>query len=131
VRSNDDFAGVGPGSGNQFWSLIGDPTIDAGPFTTSAPWFNPAAFARPAAGTFGVQPRNLLRNPSTWNFDLGIRKSVRISGSQQAQVRIEAFNVLNHPYWDVANSNPNSGSFGQVTRKLGERNIQLAFKYSF
>ncbi len=131
VRSNDDFAGVGTGSGNQFWNLVGDPTIDPAPFTTSAQWFNPAAFARPAAGTFGVQPRNMLRNPSTWNFDLGIRKSVRVSGSQQVQFRVEAFNVLNHPNWDVANNNPNSGSFGQVTRKVDQRTIQLGLKYSF
>ncbi|HJZ74479.1 MAG TPA: hypothetical protein VKE51_22235, partial [Vicinamibacterales bacterium] len=96
-----------------------------------AQWFNPAAFARPAPGTFGVQPRNMLRNPSTWNFDLGIRKSVRISGSHQVQFRIEAFNVLNHPNWDVANNNPNSGSFGQVTRKIDQRTVQLALKYSF
>src|SRR5207249_3786745 len=75
VRSNDDFAGVGPGSGNQFWNLVGDPTIEPGPFTTSMAWFNPAAFARPAPGTFGVQPRNMIRNPGSWNFDLGIRKN--------------------------------------------------------
>jgi hypothetical protein len=131
VRSNDDFAGVGPGSGNQFWNLVGDPTIDPGPFTTYAQWFNPAAFARPAAGTFGVQPRNMLNNPATWNFDLGIRKSVPVTGSQLVQFRIEAFNVLNHPNWDVANGNPNSGSFGQVTRKVGERTVQLAIRYSF
>jgi hypothetical protein len=131
VRSNDDFAGVGPGSGNQFWNLVGDPDIDRGSFTSSAPWFNPAAFARPAAGTFGVQPRNMLQNPPTWNFDLGIRKSVRITGAQQVQFRAEAFNVLNHPNWDVAINNPTSGSFGQVTRKVGERTVQLSVKYSF
>jgi hypothetical protein len=131
VRSNDDFAGVGPGSGNQFWNVVGDPNIDHGEFTAAAQWFNPAAFARPAAGTFGVQTRNMLRNPGTWNFDLGIRKTVVVSGSQRVQFRAEAFNVLNHPNWDVANNNPNSGSFGQVTRKIGERNIQLALKYSF
>jgi len=131
VRSNDDFAGVGPGSGNQFWNMIGDPTIEPGPFAASAAWFNPAAFARPAAGTFGVQPRNSLRNRSTWNFDLGIRKNIPLSGSHQLQVRVEAFNALNHPNWSGANNNPTSGSFGFVTSKGGERVIQLSTKYSF
>jgi len=136
VRSNDDFAGVGPGSGNQFWNLVGDPNIDQGPFTVSAPWFNAAAFARPATGTFGVQPRNLLRNPALWNFDLGIRKNVPLTRSQQLQVRVEAFNALNHPNWGSsptvgANNNPTSGSFGLVTSKFGERVIQLSMKYSF
>jgi hypothetical protein len=131
VRSNDDFAGVGPGSGNQFWNLIGDPTTAATPFTTSAAWFNPAAFARPAAGTFGVQPRNALRNPHTWNLDMGLRKVVPIRGTNRLEFRAEAFNALNHPNWANASSNPTSGSFGFVTDKTGERVIQLATKYSF
>jgi hypothetical protein len=131
VRSNDDFAGVGPGSGSQFWNLVGDPSIARAPFTTSAAWFNPAAFARPAAGTFGVQPRNLLRNPSTWNLDFGVRKSVPITATQRLEFRVEAFNVLNHPNWGTADSNPTSGSFGRVTGKIGERVIQLATKYTF
>ena len=138
VRSNDDFAGVGPGSGNQFWNLVGDPTIEPGPFTTSMAWFNPAAFARPAPGTFGVQPRNMIRNPGTWNFDLGVRKNVPLTGAQRVQFRAEAFNVLNHPNLGPAgatasavNNNPNSGSFGFITTKNGERVIQLSLKYSF
>jgi hypothetical protein len=131
IRSNDDFAGVGPGSGNQFWTLVGDPTIAQTPFTTTAAWFNPAAFARPAAGTFGVQARNALRNPHTWNLDMGLRKVVPIQGSHRLELRVEAFNALNHPNWSGANSNPTSGSFGFVTGKTGERVIQLATKYSF
>ena len=131
VRSNDDFAGVGPGSGNQFWNLVGDPTIAQTPFTTTAAWFNPAAFARPAAGTFGVQPRNALRNPHTWNLDMGLRKKVPIHGNQRLELRVEAFNALNHPNWANASSNPTSGSFGFITDKTGERVIQLATKYSF
>jgi hypothetical protein len=81
VRSNDDFAGVGPGCCNEFWNLVGDPNIDRGPFTKSAAWFNPAAFVRPVPGTFGVQPRNSLHNPSTWNFDLGLRKGIHSSAN--------------------------------------------------
>ena len=138
VRSNDDFAGIGPGSGNQFWNLVGDPNMASGPFTTSQAWFNPTAFAKPAAGTFGTQPRNMLRDPGSWNFDLGIRKNVPLAGAQRLQFRAEAFNVLNHPNLGsgstttpAANNNPNSGSFGFITTKNSERVIQLAIKYSF
>jgi len=131
VRSSDDFAGVGPGSGNQFWNVVADPSIARTPFTTSAAWFNPAAFARPAAGTFGVQERNALRNPRTWNLDIGVRKVVPIHGRNRLEVRAEAFNALNHPNWSGANSNPTSGSFGFVTSKTGERVLQLSTKYMF
>src|SRR5262245_22168435 len=51
--------------------------------------------------------------------------------SQRLELRVEAFNALNHPNWAGASSNPTSGSFGIVTDKTGERVIQLATKYSF
>jgi hypothetical protein len=41
------------------------------------------------------------------------------------------FNILNHPNWGGATSNPTSGSFGMVTSKGGNRTIQLALKYIF
>ena len=132
VRSSDDFAGVGPGSGAQFWNQIADAGIaHTGDFTTGIVWFNKDAFARPAAGTFGAQPRNDLRNPPFWTLDVGLRKMVPLGGPHRLQFRFEAFNVLNHPNWSGANSNPTSGSFGLITGKNGERKIQLAAKYMF
>ncbi len=132
IRSNDDFAGVGPGSGAQFWNQIGNPSIEqTGDFNTGVVWFDKNAFARPAAGTFGVQPRNGLRGPAFWATDFGIRKTVPLSGAQRLQFRVEAFNVLNHPNWNGPNSNPTSGSFGLITGKNGERKLQLAAKYVF
>ena len=131
IRTNDDFAGVGPGSGAQFWNQIGDPSIARGGFADSVVWFNKDAFARPAAGTFGVQPRNGLRNPPFWVTDFGLRKTVPLGGQRRMQFRLEAFNLLNHPNWSGANSNPTSGSFGLITGKNGERRIQLAAKYMF
>ena len=131
VRTNDDFAGVGPGSGAQFWNQIGDPSVTHGRFTDSVVWFNKDAFARPAAGTFGTQRRNGLRNPPFWTTDFGLRKTVPLQGQHRLQLRIEAFNILNHPNWSGANGNPTSGSFGLITGKNGERRIQLAAKYMF
>jgi hypothetical protein len=32
-----------------------------------------------------------------------------------SEARLEVFNLLNHPNWDIANSTPRSGSFGQIT----------------
>ncbi|MGH9664760.1 MAG: hypothetical protein ACRD9L_10085, partial [Bryobacteraceae bacterium] len=96
-----------------------------------AVWFNKAAFAAPAAGTFGVQPRNALRNPGFWNLDGAIRKDFPTFERQLLQLRFEVFNVFNHPNWSGANASPTSGSFGLVTSKSGNRAIQLALKYIF
>src|SRR5262249_27574726 len=131
VRNNTDNAGVGPGSGNQFYNMVGDSNIQTGAFTNSAVWFNKDAFARPDAGTFGVQPRNALRNPGFINWDAGLRKNFPISDVQRLQFRFEVFNILNHPNWNGANANPTSGTFGLVTSKGGQRTVQLALKYIF
>jgi carboxypeptidase family protein len=131
VRNNVDYAGVGAGSGNQFWNLVGDPNIKTTGFTDSALWFNKAAFAQPAQGAFGVQPRNLLRNPGFWNVDSGLRKNFPTFERQQLQLRFEVFNIFNHPNWSGASSNPTSGSFGLVTSKGGNRVLQIAVKYIF
>jgi hypothetical protein len=133
VRTGDDFAGVGPGSGNQFWNQVASTDVTRTPFTDSATWFSRDAFAEPARGTYGAQTRNALRNPGFWSWDVGIRKNIPIKGEfQRLQFRVEIFNVLNHPNWGAANANPRSGSFGQVTRKSDQaRQLQLALKYIF
>jgi len=131
VRKNVDYAGVGAGSGNQFWNLVGDPHLEPTAFTDSSVWFNKDAFKQPAAGAFGVQPRNLLRNPGSWSYDMGIRKNFPIVEQQLLQLRFEIFNAFNHPNWGGASADPTSGSFGLVTSKGGSRQLQLALKYIF
>jgi hypothetical protein len=132
VRNSTDIAGVGPGSGSQFWNQVSNPLdVARTGFTDSAVWFNKAAFARPANGTFGLQPRNGIYNPSFWAFDIGIRKNFPTTEHQRLQMRFEFFDILNHPNWGGANNNPTSGQFGLVTSKSGNRTIQLALKYIF
>ena len=45
--------------------------------------------------------------------------------------RAEAFNWINHPNWGGADTNPTAATFGKITGKGGERNIQLSLRYSF
>jgi hypothetical protein len=132
VRTSEDIAGVGLGSGNQFYDLVGDPAASVTSFTNSATWFNADAFAKPAAGTFGVQPRNILRGPGFIAWDMGLRKNFPIYESQLLQFRFEMFDILNHPNWSNPTVNPTSGSFGMVTGKSNiSRQLQLALKYMF
>ena len=110
----------------------------------------PAAFARPAAGTFGNAGRNPdgLRAPGFNSWDIALFKNIPLGGSKRLQLRLEAFNFINHPL--VGNPNqtpstsggasssvggvnvdPSSADFGRVLTKTGERNIQLGAKFSF
>jgi hypothetical protein len=132
VRFSQDYAGVGPGSGNQFWHQVGDPKqVTRTSFTDSAVWFNRGAFVQPAAGAFGVQPRNALRNPGFWEWNLSVLRRFRVKESHNLDFRWEAFNALNHPTLGGATSNPTSGTFGLVTSKGGNRTMQVVLQYRF
>ena len=131
VQFASDYAGIGPGGGPQFWNQIADPKIQRTDFTTSAVWFDKSAFATPSAGTFGVQPRNALRNPGSWEANLSIHRNFPVAEAQRLEFRWEAFNVFNHPNWSAANSNPTLGSFGLVTAKSGSRTMQVSMQYVF
>jgi hypothetical protein len=130
VVSSNDTAGVGSGSGNQPWNLVGS-TAYSGPRGVGDPWFNPAAFALPARGTFGNAGLNILHGPGFFNLDLALFKNFRIFERLSSQFRAEAFNFVNHPILMNPNVDPTNGSFGYITSKTGNRNLQLGIKFIF
>jgi hypothetical protein len=144
VATGDDFAGVGPGSGPQFWVVNGNPNVVLGSqrFSNSTTdknfWFattnldGTPIFTRPAAGTFNTsRVRNILYNPGFQNHNLGLFKDFVIKESHKFQFRFEAFNWPNHPNWNGAEATPTNANFGKVTVKSSERNLQFALRYSF
>lgn len=67
--------------------------------------FNPAAFCAPQALTFGTGSRNMLRNPTQQEWDMGLFKDIPIHGERaHLQFRAEAFNVFNTVRWTGVNS---------------------------
>jgi hypothetical protein len=81
-------------------------------------WINPAAFAAPAAGTFGDAPRNLFRGPGTWQVDVGVAKTFPLGERARVEFRSEFYNVFNHPQLGQpqATFNPsNTVGFGGIT----------------
>lgn len=136
VRTNIDYAGIGPGSGNQFWNLIGNTGGCGTSFVANvgATLYCASAFAAPATGSFSTQDdRNILRNPGFWEWNLALHKQFAVPLSERSNVefRAEAFNLLNHPNWGSVNSNPLSSTFLMVTSKTGNRNLQFQLKFSF
>jgi hypothetical protein len=59
-------------------------------------WFNPAAFADAAPGTYATTRRNQFNNPGYYNFDLAVQKSTPITELVNLQIRAEIFNLFNH-----------------------------------
>ena len=69
------------------------------------PYFNPAAFMRPIKGTLGNAPRSFdnARGPTQHLFDLSIQKNFSLGGEgkRRLQVRIDAINAFNHPFFRI------------------------------
>lgn len=99
--------------------LVGTPT--AGNLSGQQPRFlitgdpqtgstiNASAFQIPGVGNSGPYPRNYLRNPGITNQDLSIFKSIPLGGDgkRYLQLRMEAFNVFNHPQFSGFNLTTN------------------------
>lgn len=70
---------------------------------------NASAFQIPGVGYSGPFPRFYLRNPGIGNQDLSIFKNIPLGGEGKrfVQLRLEAFNVLNHPQFSGRNLTTN------------------------
>jgi hypothetical protein len=140
VRTAADIAGVGPGSGQQFYNVVGDPRAirtDFDPALGYATWFDRSAFQPPALGTFGNQAQNTLRYPGYWEINMALRKSVPVVNGHRLELRLEAFNVLNRRRLNDSTlpsntvNNPNVTDFGRITSLIGSRTMQVGMQYVF
>jgi hypothetical protein len=104
-----------------------------GPGTRSAKeWFNPAAFATPAAYTFGDVGRNSVYGPSLRTLDIAVVRSFRVSERAGFEFRGEAFNALNMTNLGTPNRFVNTPQFGTITMPMTPgREIQLSARLSF
>jgi hypothetical protein len=134
----------GTGENQDRVNLVGDPfaNVPALSGTTAVQYFNPAAFARPAAGTYGNLGRNALYGPGFGSIDVSVFKRTPITERIRSEVRVEIFNISNRTNWANPNATFTSGSFGQLTVTkngttgaglgFGEpRNTQLSLKIIF
>jgi len=135
VRTASDVAGVGPGSGQQFYDQVGDPTAvrtDWDPALSRATWFDRTAFRIPTTGTFATtQEKNTLRQPGFWDINMSFRKGIRTFGPQRLDLRIDAFNIINRTRLDNAVINPTLPDFGYITSRTGNRTMQIGMQYLF
>jgi hypothetical protein len=135
VTTAVDVAGVGPGSGPQFYEQIGDPTAvrtDWDPALARATWFDRNAFRIPTTGTYATsQEKNQLRQPGFWDINVSLRKGFSVFGTQRFDLRLEAFNILNRTRLGNAVTNPTLPDFGFITSRVGNRTMQIGMQYVF
>ena len=103
---------------------------------TRTRYFNTAAFADriPANGPFryGTVARNSLIGPGIVSVDASANKRFRLSGSGYAEIRVEVFNLPNHPIWGQPGSTLRTPTFGVITgTRMDSRQIQIGVKLVF
>ena len=88
-------------------------------------------FSAPCLGCVGNLGRNTFVGPSYWVGDISLFRNCQISEKVRLQLRIEAFNVLNHTNFLIGNNLTASPSFGQAGGTAPPRNLQFGLKLSF
>jgi hypothetical protein len=125
ISSNTDTSLTG---NNGLVDLVGNPHL---PTQTLNAWFNKAAFAMPALGSFGNTGRNILRAPGFWNVDMSFGREFPLaSETRKLQFRSEFFNALNHVNPDPPDTTFTSPTFGRITSysNRGPRTLQFSLK---
>ena len=134
--------------------LVGDPYApgannDRPTAAGNKVWFtNPAAFSGRTDGAAGhLGSRNLRAQQLLWagfvNFDLVLAKTTKITERFNAELRVEGYNIFNHPHFnnpgtDGASNRITASNFGLITSTAtrpdattSARQMQVAFKLNF
>jgi hypothetical protein len=88
-------------------------------------------FSAPCLGCVGNLGRNTFVGPSYWVGDISLFRNCQISEKIRLQIRLEAFNALNHTNFLIGNNMIASASFGQASGTAPPRNLQFGLKLSF
>ncbi len=128
------FTGTGNRPNRICSGVVENPTIDR--------WFDTSCFVPPSdvTGTYGNAGRGILRGPGQFNIDASLIKNTRI-GRVDTEIRVEAFNVLNHPQFANPNTQIGNAAAGTISAMLSnpacalcgtvERQVQLGVKMKF
>lgn len=123
-------------------NVVASPNVSHSGFQPSVDqWYNDAAFATPATGTFGGERRNFLIGPAWRDLDLSLAKTFQIHEDMHFEIRADAFNSLNHPNFSQPSDSTGYGvTYGlpagtsppqQITSANGARDIQLGGRFTF
>jgi outer membrane receptor protein involved in Fe transport len=103
----------GTGELNDRPNLIANP--NSGALRDATQWFNKAAFARPADGTFGTSGRNTIIGPRLHIVDFAVSKATKLTERLALQFRAEFFNLFNYANLSLPNVDFNSAAFGSIS----------------
>jgi len=128
-------------------NYVGGPVIPSNQVTND--YYNKAAFVEAPVGTFGNVGRNTMSAPGIFDIDAEVHKNWTMPWNEHHRLtlRVEAFNLLNHPAFGEPSPNilagaaipgspagtPHAG-FGVISGTISTipmRQLQLGLKYTF
>jgi hypothetical protein len=130
LSSSNDLANIGLVGGNN----IERPQVIANPnagLKTPQTWFNTAAFTLPAPLTFGNTPRNSVLGPGYMDLDTSLQKRWQVWEAMDLQFRVDVYNLLNHPNFNLPGRIFGTSNFGVISSALDPRQMQFALKLEF
>jgi hypothetical protein len=128
---------LGNGANNY---LLDTPEYTSGPLKINTngrngrPAFNTSLFSEESLGQLGNAKRRIFYGPGINNFDLALKKNVRLLDARSLEFRAEAFNAFKHTQFygpASVDGQIEDPSFGQIDHAAAPRLMQLAAKFSF
>ncbi len=110
---------------------VGDPNRSSNASNDRFTFLDPAAYALQALNTPGNASRNSGWGPGSFTVDVSLVKRFAFVATNYADVRIEAFNVLNTTNYSNPSSTWGSSGFGVISNAGAPRVVQLAVRFTF
>jgi hypothetical protein len=136
TTDNADIAGGGDGARPV---MLANPIIPKGE-RSLARFFNTEAYGRPAVGTFGNAPKDVVRGPGINNWDISLFKNFPLGAeSRWLQLRWELYNAWNHTQFSAVDTSARfspdgrqaNTRFGALTNTNPARQMQLSLRATF
>lgn len=101
-------------------------------------WLGRSAFRIPLRGTYGNLGRGTFHGPGLTQVDCALLRALRTGEASQIQLRVEVFNILNHPNLGQPVNVLADPAFGRIFNTVGRtigmgtaRQTQLAVRFQF
>jgi hypothetical protein len=110
-----------------------DPTVSN---PTPERWFDTSRFERLPDFTPRLNPWDFdgLTGPGVFNMNASLVKEFRVIERLRAQLRADAFNLLNNMSWGDPSTGVDDSNFGQITNQANltwGRRVQLGLRLEF
>jgi carboxypeptidase family protein len=128
VNLGVDQANIGAGPA-QRPNVLRNPNLNGG--QSPERWFDTTAFTLPDAFTFGNAGRNIVYAPGHSGVDFSLQKLTSLTERVGLKFRIEAFNLFNHPNFDVPSRIAFTPNFGRIFSADASRQLQFGLKIEY